>query len=46
MAVALGFGVLAFGVSLIYIGFRGLSVQEFWGSLLSGKLPASGSNAK
>lgn len=36
MATALGFVVFGVGVGLIYVGYRGLSVQEFWGMLLSG----------
>ena len=45
MAVALGFIVFGVGVSFIYLGYKGLSVKDFWGGLLSGKLPQKGSNS-
>lgn len=45
MAVALGFIVLAIGMSLIYVGWKGLSLAQFWGALLTGKLPGPGTGA-
>lgn len=45
MTAALGYVILAIGLSMIYIGFKGLSIVDFWGGLLSGKLPEKGSNA-
>lgn len=40
MATALGFVVFGVGCSLIYIGYRGVPLTQFWGGLLGASASA------
>lgn len=44
MATALGFVVFGVGCSMIYIGYKGIPLTQFWAGLLSGNT-ATGSSA-